>query len=175
MELRSAEPGDALAVARVHVRAWQAGYRALLPAEYLERLDPRERAQSYTLGNPDPQQPATVVASEAGAVIGFATTAPARDADAPGCGELCALHVDPDWWGRGVGVALVAAARAHLVERGFGQAIVWVLAGNTRAERFYRGDGWRPDGARRMETVWGLAVEEARWRRALAQAPCFPR
>jgi hypothetical protein len=31
MLLRRAEPGDAMDVARVHVRSWQAGYRGLLP------------------------------------------------------------------------------------------------------------------------------------------------
>ena len=96
MELRPAEPADALAVARVHVRAWQAGYRELLPSDYLDGLDPHERAQRYSLGSPDPRQPATLVAIENGLVIGFATTAPARDTDAFACGELCALHVDPD-------------------------------------------------------------------------------
>jgi hypothetical protein len=25
---------------------------------------------------------------------------PARDSDAAGKGELCALYVDPEWWGR---------------------------------------------------------------------------
>jgi hypothetical protein len=40
MELRRAVPADALAVARVHVRAWQAGYHELLPAAYLEPCPP---------------------------------------------------------------------------------------------------------------------------------------
>ena len=38
MFLRPAEPGDASAVALVHVRSWQAGYRNLLPDEYLDGL-----------------------------------------------------------------------------------------------------------------------------------------
>jgi hypothetical protein len=36
MLLRPAEPADAMAVARVHVRAWQIAYRTLLPDEYLD-------------------------------------------------------------------------------------------------------------------------------------------
>ena len=31
MELRRAEPPDAIAVARVHVRSWQAAYRKVMP------------------------------------------------------------------------------------------------------------------------------------------------
>ena len=34
----------------------------------------------------------------------------------PDYGELCALYVDPDHWGRGIGVALVSAARARLFD-----------------------------------------------------------
>jgi hypothetical protein len=45
MLLRPAEPADAMAVARVHVRSWQAAYSTLLPAEYLDQLRPEDRAQ----------------------------------------------------------------------------------------------------------------------------------
>ena len=38
MFLRPAEPDDAMEVARVHVRSWQAGYRGLLPDAYLDGL-----------------------------------------------------------------------------------------------------------------------------------------
>jgi hypothetical protein len=44
MFLRPAEPSDASAVARVHVRSWQAGYRNLLPDQYLDGLRPEDRA-----------------------------------------------------------------------------------------------------------------------------------
>jgi len=94
LQIRPAEPDDALAVARVHVRSWQVAYRTLLPDEYLDGLRPEERAGRYVFGSLDPLTPATIVASEAGAIRGFATTAPARDADVPDHGELWALYVD---------------------------------------------------------------------------------
>lgn len=170
LHIRPAEPDDALAVARVHVRSWQAGYRTLLPVEYLDGLRPEERAHRYTFRSPDPHAPATIVACEAGVICGFATTAPARDADVPDHGELCALYVDPDGWGRGIGTALASAARARLSALGFQQAVLWLLAGNLRAERFYRHDGWAPDGRHRTDSVWGVTVDEVRYRRALGSA-----
>jgi GNAT superfamily N-acetyltransferase len=87
-----------------------------------------------------------------------------------GHGELCALYVDPDRWGRGIGVALASAARARLFDLGFRNAILWVLVGNVRAERFYRIDGWAPDGLRRTDLVWGVRVDEIRYQRTL-EAP----
>ena len=167
MLLRPAEPDDAIAVARVHVRSWQAAYRTLLPDDYLDQLRPEDRAQKYNFSSLDPLQPQTIVAAEAGVIHGFATTAPAREPDMPGCGELCALYVDPDQWSRGIGVALVAAARSRLFDLGFRHAILWVLVGNVRAKRFYRIDRWAPDGRRRTESVWGVTVDEIRYKRTL--------
>lgn len=69
--------------------------------------------------------------------------------------------------GRGVGTALIDAARARLVSLSFTEAFLWLLAGNVRAERFYRRDGWAPDGTRRSDVVWGIQVDEIRFRRAL--------
>lgn len=174
MLLRPAHPDDALAVARVHVRAWQAGYRNLLPATYLDALRAEDRAQRYDFATQDIRKPATIVAVEQGAIRGFATTSPARDSSTPEAGELCALYVDPDCWGQRIGAALITAARTHLFERGFEHAVLWLLAGNQRAARFYRKDGWLPDGQQRTEQIWGIAVDEIRYRRALAPAPASP-
>jgi hypothetical protein len=95
MLVRSAESDDAIAVARVHVHSWQVAYRTLLPGNYLDQLRPEDRAQKYNFSSLDPLQPRTVVAVDAGVIHGFATTAPARELDMPGHGELCALYVDP--------------------------------------------------------------------------------
>ena len=159
--LRPAEPDDAMGVASVHVRSWQIGYRNLLPDEYLDRLRPEDRAMHYDFENPDPRQPATIVALHGKTIIGFATTAGARAFELAGSGELCALYVDPDNWGRGVGTALICEARAKLINLGFRHAILWILKGNARAERFYRMDGWKPGGLHRTQSVWGVSVEES--------------
>ena len=159
-----------MAVARVHVRSWQAAYRKLMPDNYLDQLRPEDRAKKYDFGNLDPLRPQTIVATESGEIRGFATTAPAQDPNMPGYGELCALYVDPDHWGRGIAVSLVSGARSRLFDLGFRNAILWVLEGNVRAERFYRKDRWTPDGALRTDEVWGVKVNDLRFRRSL-EAP----
>ncbi|WP_018972105.1 GNAT family N-acetyltransferase [Rudaea cellulosilytica] len=167
MLLRPAEPDDAMEVARVHVRAWQAGYRGLLAQDYLDGLRAEDRARRYDFANPDPRRPATLVALDGGAVCAFTTTMPAGDTDMPECGELCALYVDPDYWGRGIGTVLVRAARARLRDQGFREAVLWLLTGNARGERFYRADGWVANGITRKDVVWGVEVDELRYRRRL--------
>ncbi|SRR6266542_183566 len=108
MRLRPAQPDDADAVARIHVRAWQVAYRGLLPQDYLDGLRPEDRAKRYTFGSCDADQPATIVAIEKDAIVGWATTVPARDIDCACEGELAAMYVDRDAWSRGVGKALIA-------------------------------------------------------------------
>jgi GNAT superfamily N-acetyltransferase len=156
MKLRPAVPADALAVARVHVRAWQAGYRGLLPDAYLDGLRAEDRAARYTFASLD--GPRTTVALEGDALVGFATVH--RD-------ELSALHVDPDAWRRGVGRALLAHARGELAAAGVAEARLWLLAGNARAAQLYARDGWAADGTRRTDTVWGVVVDELAYRRRL--------
>jgi GNAT superfamily N-acetyltransferase len=168
MLLRPAQPDDAIAVARVHVRSWQSAYRTLLPDEYLDQLRPEDRAERYDFATLDPRKPRTIVAEEDGRILGFATTSPSRDSDTADHGELCALYVDPTRWGQGIGVALVTAARAHLAHAGFRDAVLWVLDGNLRGERFYQRDGWVSDGVRRTDIVWGVTVEEVRYLRRLS-------
>jgi ribosomal protein S18 acetylase RimI-like enzyme len=157
--IRPAEPADALAVARVHVRAWQGAYRGLMADAYLDGLRPEDRATRYTFAAPPPA-PQTVVALDGDAVVGFATiTTDARDP-----GELLAINVDPDAWRHRVGSALIAEARAGLVAQGCRTATLWLLVGNERAARFYERDGWSFDGTRRTDEVWGITVDELRYR-----------
>ncbi len=154
-------------MARVHVHSWKAGYRGLLPADYLDGLRPEERAERYRFEDPGPAQPFTLVAVDEDKIVGFATTGTSGDGESDRRGELMAIYVDPPSWGRGVGRALVTAARSRLREDGFEEAVLWVLAGNERAARFYAFDGWTADGVRRRAEVWGVTVDELRYRRPL--------
>jgi GNAT superfamily N-acetyltransferase len=164
--IREARPGDEMAVAEVHVRSWQEAYRELMPAEFLAGLDPRDRAGRYTFGA---AEPTTLIAAEDGAdaVLGFATFGASRDEDVAGLGEVYALYVDPVRYERGVGRTLMAAARERLCEAGFAEAVLWVLRGNERAERFYEREGWEPDGTTRIEEPYGIVSSVRRFRRAL--------
>ena len=167
ISVRAATPEDAAGVASVHVRSWQVGYRGLFPDAYLDGLRPEERAARYTFGDTSPGRPATIVAVAEGTVWGFATTGRCRDDDAAGAGELLAIYVDPDRWGLGVGRLLITEGRDRLSRQGFADAILWVLAGNDRAQRFYHADGWAPDGTRREQEIWGVTADEVRYRRPL--------
>lgn len=75
---------------------------------------------------------------EAGAVQGFSVADP-RD------GTIFGLFIHPDYEGRGIGRVLLPKACQDLWAAGFSAATLTTGAG-TRAERFYRADGWQEIG-----------------------------
>ena len=156
-----------MAVARVHVRSWQVGYRGLLSAEYLDGLRAEDRARRYTFGAVAPSFPKTLVATDSDLIRGFATIAPTSDDSQASLAELNALYVDPDCWGRGIGATLESAALDLLMRLGYREAMLWVLGGNSRAIGFYESQGWAADGTSRQAEVWGIAVTELRYVRPL--------
>ena len=58
-------------------------------------------------------------------------------------GWLTQLYVSPDWQGRGIGSALLAAARAEAVE----PLRLWAFARNVRAQEFYARAGFEEERA----------------------------
>ncbi len=75
---------------------------------------------------------------EDGAVQGFSVADP-RD------GTIFGLFIHPDYEGRGIGRALLPKACEDLRAAGFAVARLTTGAG-TRAERFYRTNGWEEAG-----------------------------
>jgi GNAT superfamily N-acetyltransferase len=170
VEVRAAVVEDAEQIADVHVRSWQAGYRGLLPQDYLDGLDPAARvpARRQLLEASDLPRTGTLVAADDGQVVGFAHVGPSRDEDADSSvGEVFAIYLAPGAWGKGHGRELMAAALADLVQAGYRQATLWVLEPNARARRFYEAAGFRPDGASMEDDSRGFPLAEIRYRRAL--------
>ncbi len=166
---RPASVDDRLAVALVHVRSWQVGYRGLMSDDYLDQWRPEVRADHYTFGDALSSGPRWTVADDDGSVIGFINFGASRDEDTPDHGEIYGLYVAPDSWQQGVGQALMDNALQNLQQLGFSFANLWVLVGNSRAMRFYERAAWSPDGLTRVEEVWGLEVSSVRYQRSLAQ------
>ena len=77
---------------------------------------------------------------EDGAIQGFAVADP-RD------GTIFGLFIHPDYEGRGIARALLPRACADLRAAGFAAATLTTGPG-TRAERFYRENGWQETGRR---------------------------
>lgn len=167
--VRPAVPGDAPAMAALHVRAWRAAYQGVMPDAFLAGLAVAEREAMWrrSLTEPDraPAERVILVAEADATVLGFAAAGHARGDDEHGMGELYAINVDPPAWGGDAGTALLAAATAWLDAR-FPVSILWVVDRNERARSFYERAGWSTDGATKVEDYEGTRVTECRYRRA---------
>ena len=164
MKITHAAPEDAPAIARVHVRSWQAAYENILPAAYLATLTTEKREamwrESISRGSPQ-----LLVARDDDGIVGFVAFGTCRDENAAADrAEVWAIYVAPSHWSQGVGTQLCRQARERLVEQGYCSVSLWVLTDNTRALRFYAGVGFVADAESTKEViVGGNAFREIRY------------
>jgi ribosomal protein S18 acetylase RimI-like enzyme len=167
--VRSAEIDDARQIATVHVDAWRAAYRDLLPEAVLRQFAAnRERSWREILSGESEASPTLVAVDQAERVAGFcALSTPSRDDDADErTAEIAATYVEPSRWRAGIGSALLEAALGRLSERGYEQVTLWVFGANERARSFYQTFGFEPDG-RENRHDWSGGLPEVRLRTRL--------
>ena len=157
-----------MGIAEVQVAAWHAAYRGIVPDPVLANFTVPRRTTRWQriLTSPLPGG-LTFVAERSGRLLGFASVVRARDLPQR-WGELAALYVHPDAWGTGLGHALHEVAVEHLAGQAYPQAVLYVLADNARARRFYEAHGWAADGTVKMEDFGEVELAEPRYSRPLA-------
>lgn len=149
-----AAPRHVEGLARVHTDSWRDTYGHLLPERFYDEAEFGRRREAWhrRLTAPLDNGATTHVALAGDLVIGFASSGPAQDADAPRDRELWALYVATDRHGAGVAQALLEAS---LEGR---PASLWVAEDNPRARAFYRKSGFAEDGSRKDDERFdGLA------------------
>jgi GNAT superfamily N-acetyltransferase len=169
MIVRVATSGDAAAIALVHVRAWQVGYRGIAPDAYLDGISLGERVTMWetTLASPVADR-VIFVAEDAGTVLGFGGGGPALRPPEPSVYELYVLNVEPAQWGMGAGGALLDAFVSWSLSRSASELVLWVAEANARARGFYERRGLSWDGTVEDRDVLGMRVRECRYRKALS-------
>lgn len=169
--VRIAWAADADGIAGVQVRALRRSYEGILPAELLAALDagPDQQetiAQHWreSLAKPPSGRHRVLVGLEAGAVVGFAATAPSDDEDADPVADaaIAAFHIDPDAIGRGNGSRLLNACVDTLRADGFGRATIWLFGSDDSMRSFLTGAGWAADGAHRELDLHGDGTVRAK-------------
>jgi GNAT superfamily N-acetyltransferase len=137
-EVRPATMRDAKAVAEVHTLAAQAAYQGILPDEELRTLAPATREAKWREAI-EFSEPQVQVAVLDGEIVGFVGFDRSRDPKTPSTtGEIWALYVKPEHWGKGLGVALWDAAREGLEEEGCTTVTVWVPIRNDPRHALHR-------------------------------------
>jgi len=145
MVIIAAGPGDAAALAEVHVTAWRETYRGLLPAPYLAQMNIGLYARRWRRQLMAARPPEVVLAAEGReGLVGYCAGQAGVDG-APA--EVSTLYVLQAAQKLGLGRRLLAASARVLQARGAGALSLWVLNGNVPARGFY-------------EHIGGVAVAE---------------
>ena len=157
VQIRDARAEDAGGIAHVHVDSWRDAYAALLPAEYLARLDYGKRAMEWAriLARSRAIQN-TLVAEAEGEIVGFCGFGPVRSG--PAEGEIYGLYIASDWREQGLGRSLIERAFESLRSKGVRSVVIWCLEGNFGARGFYTRCGGRLLEEIRMDEVAGMSL-----------------
>ena len=137
---------------RVQYLAWQEAYAGLLEEEYLAQMSVEECIFAARQHRENP-----LIAKDGNRVVGFAVAGACEDSEFEDTGEVYAVYVTPEYYGKGVGFALMNAAFERLAK--FKNVILWVLSGNDRAIKFYKRYGFSFDGAEKEILLGKTAVE----------------
>ena len=124
--------------AYVHWKSWHEAYTGIVSQEYLDKLT-LEKCEKMAFSWPHN----IIIAKENGNVIGFVCYVSGGE-ETPDAGEIFALYVLADYYGKGVGRKLMDAGLEQI--KHFSQVRLWVLKENRRAIRFYEKCGFQPDG-----------------------------
>lgn len=164
MLIRLACESDARDIAKIHVASWKATYRGILSKEGLDSLseDDKEAAWRPRLKLCDWT---TLVGQRDSRIVGFVTCRPCpdKDKDSTIVAELMAIYLLPEYWGQGLGRALMNEALERMLAQGFSEVALWVLEGNSRACRFYECAGFTFDGNKSPDVIRDSNVIKMRY------------
>ena len=157
MDIRLSKPADSAALAALHGDAWRYAYRGIIPGISLERMIARRGPAWWERMHGSSHR--VLVLEFDKRVAGYATFGPCRTRSVPPMGEIYELYFRPEFQGIGFGKRLFIEARRDLSESIFFGLLVWALADNDLACRFYTALGGR-ERIRAHERIGGIRLEK---------------
>ena len=134
----------------VHYKSWQEAYSGIVEQVYLDKQT-IDKCLEIAINTKD----STIIAKDGDRVVGFAQFGKYNYEDLENAGEIIALYVLEDYYGKGIGYRLMQEAMKNL--SGYSQIALFVIKDNQRAIDFYTRYGFRFDGQEGMSQV-GVTV-----------------
>lgn len=170
MNVETAQPADAEAIASVARRAWHATYGEFLSADAIDATIDEWYAPASLRGSIDREGSVFVVAVDGsatdtgeavtserdGRIVGFLD---AGYSESVGNVVLSRIYALPDYWGSGIGTTMLGRVAGQLVEEGYDRISAVVLADNDVGRSFYDARAFEEIG-RQTTTFGGEEHEE---------------
>ncbi|MEM8914680.1 MAG: GNAT family N-acetyltransferase [Pseudomonadota bacterium] len=139
MKVRQARMADVRALAALRLRTWRETYPAILPESVLTSMSlERQRVRFAQMVDSGSHELAVFCAEVDGTIAAFGICGKARGGPKGFDGEVQELYVASDFYGIGIGRAMMAAMAIWLASRGFNSVFAAVLQQNHAARAFYR-------------------------------------
>ncbi len=146
-DIRKADFGQAATFAEILCKSWQSAYQGIIPKDVLAGFTDVETRRKSLERWMSAGESVYLLAYCDDTPCGACCIGASRDSDQPESGEIVAIYLLEEYWGCGMGGAIMRAALEELKAMGFERALLWVLERNARARRFYEKCGFSPDGA----------------------------
>ena len=138
ISLRRATVDDAAAIAAVRIESWRATYRGMIPDAYLDGMKLEDSTAIWTrILGAESNAICVFVAESEGEIIGFASSMMLKEEKLGMNAELTALYLRPAWQRSGIGRRMLQKVARVCQAQGASGLLVWVIAGNQSARRFY--------------------------------------
>jgi GNAT superfamily N-acetyltransferase len=165
-QVSSATEADLPEISHVHVQGWRSAYSGVINQDYLDSLDIAEREKKWREMFDPHKMPLLIARDGQGVLAGFInfgklqTPPPGMSPIRPlYSGEIYALYVLPEYWGKGLGSTLMLEAVQGLKEMRHRSMCLWVLEKNKRAISFYKKNKGERCGKQHI-TIGGDEVRE---------------
>jgi len=164
--IRETRETDAYECAAVHVSSWQSAYRGIIPDDVLNNLSIEKQAQRFINDYTEYKETLYFVAELDGRIIGNLVVSRCRDEDKAHAGEVIAIYLLEDFWGKGYGREMIDNAVGVIRRMECRKAVIWVLAENLRARKFYERCDFVFDGTQKAINI-GKPLIELRYSKLL--------
>lgn len=152
----------AASASRIYAMGWKAGYRGIVPQEYLDELSYDRWTDK--LGKTGYESfRADYLLQKDGKAVATSSICAAREEAYSGWGEIMSLYVLPEEWRKGCGRTLFSYVSDELQKQGFSKIYLWVLEENLRARAFYESMGFTANGDRISANIGGKRLTEIRY------------
>jgi len=148
--IRKVLPEDAYEFTALHAACWRDAYTGIIPDEYLDKMssDMEKRAERCKQALEEPGYCEYYCVIHDGDMIGRLVFCKSHDEDKPDAGDVAAIYLLADYWGKGYGKQMMDFAVHELKHKGYQEIIIWVLEENSIGRQFYEKYGFILDSAK---------------------------
>jgi len=168
VNIRLAVPSDASDIAEILMRSWEAAYGNIIPTDFIEKKNAM-RAEQFKRAITEENNTYYILQKD-DKTAGYmrVVNVLSDNVFASEISDLEQIYLHPDYYRQGIGTRAMDFAYNTALSSGKTVMIVWVLAENTAAIKFYKKCGFIADGEEKQRE-YGKVLTIIRMRKSLKQ------